>query len=298
MSDFGQVASSVVNGATAYAINQENINYQKKVNALQMSREDNAYQRAVKDAQRAGLSPLAVIGSGGASAQPLTAPQLSHNPVSEGLQTFNSMRGLDSQIETNRSVSSYNNAMSSKVKAETVGQSISNANLQAEYNSKLLKLLEEASKINTENAREREFLREYRDRLASELKGQNLSNSAKQQDINIKASSSAWNDSVGLPADTSHSSGDNLISMSRWIGKNFANFSNNAQQKKLHDDIQYQDYIKEYKSFYDSVLSEWQKQERIAIKTAKRSKNSKYLKQWYKDNPKPIYKPLKRSEFK
>ena len=298
MSDIGTLGASIVNGATAYAINNENINYQKKANALQMSREDNAYQRAVKDAQRAGLSPLAVIGSGGASAQPLTAPQLSHNPIGEGLQTFNSLRGLDSQIETNRSVSSYNNAMSSKVHAETVGQSISNANLQAEYNSKLLKLLEEASRINTENAREREFMREYRQRLTAELKGQNISNSAKQQDINIKSSSADWNESVGLPADTSHSSGDNLISLGRWIGKNLADSSNNAQEKKLHDDIKYQDYIKEYKSFYDSALSDWQKKERIAINTAKRAKNSKYLKQWYKDNPKPVYKPLKRSEFK
>lgn len=49
-------------------------NYVKEQNSLTREREDNAIQRQVADAESAGLSPLAVAGSGGASATTVSSP--------------------------------------------------------------------------------------------------------------------------------------------------------------------------------------------------------------------------------
>lgn len=56
-----------------YRSQKQALAYQKKLNAIQMQREDSAYQRAVADARKAGLSPLAVSGTSGASAGSLNA---------------------------------------------------------------------------------------------------------------------------------------------------------------------------------------------------------------------------------
>lgn len=59
-----------------FELAKDQFNYQKDLNEKVQQREDNAIQRAVKDAQAAGLSPLSV--TGGSSATPLTsanAPQ-------------------------------------------------------------------------------------------------------------------------------------------------------------------------------------------------------------------------------
>lgn len=56
-----------------YRSQKETLAYQKKLNAIQMQREDSAYQRAVADARKAGLSPLAVSGTSGAAAGALNA---------------------------------------------------------------------------------------------------------------------------------------------------------------------------------------------------------------------------------
>ena len=63
------------NEALQREMNQQNqanwraeFNYTKEQNALTRQREDNAIQRQVADAESAGISPLAVAGTGGASA--------------------------------------------------------------------------------------------------------------------------------------------------------------------------------------------------------------------------------------
>lgn len=53
---------------------RENADYQKQQNLLTQQREDNAIQRQVTDAEAAGLSPLAVAGSGGASSSVVSSP--------------------------------------------------------------------------------------------------------------------------------------------------------------------------------------------------------------------------------
>ena len=53
---------------------EKEFNYVKQQNTLTRQREDNAIQRQVSDAESAGISPLAVAGSGGASATTVSSP--------------------------------------------------------------------------------------------------------------------------------------------------------------------------------------------------------------------------------
>lgn len=76
------LGSSLLNAATSSYWANKNLSfqnrqfdYQKQLNALQMEREDSAFQRAVSDARAAGLSPLAV--SSGAVTGDLSSTQLS-----------------------------------------------------------------------------------------------------------------------------------------------------------------------------------------------------------------------------
>lgn len=64
------------------SVNQRNFDYQVSQNALTRQREDTAIQRQVADAEAAGLSPLAVAGSGGASSSVVSAPSSLSAPSS------------------------------------------------------------------------------------------------------------------------------------------------------------------------------------------------------------------------
>lgn len=69
-----EAARSQANWDQEMAFARENADYQKQQNLLTRQREDNAIQRQVADAESAGLSPLAVAGSGGASSSVVSAP--------------------------------------------------------------------------------------------------------------------------------------------------------------------------------------------------------------------------------
>lgn len=64
--DYLDSVSDVANVAYGIYNNERNHAYQEELNNLQMTREDSAYQRAVADAEKAGLSK-AVVGSGSSS---------------------------------------------------------------------------------------------------------------------------------------------------------------------------------------------------------------------------------------
>ena len=296
MCDVGNIAGSFISAVSAERINQENINFQKQANALQMTREDNAYQRAVRDAQRAGLSPLAVLGTGGASSQPLTAPQLSQNPAQSGLETFNALRATQSQI-------AYNNALTAKVNEDTVGQSISNANSQAQYNGHLLKLYEEISNIKANTEREREFLREYRQRLTEELKGLRLGNEGKAV-ANLTASDSkAYNDSLGLNPQTSWSASASTplgygISVGKSLAEQKARDSNNAFIDKANKEALYKDYVAEYEKMMSQMMSDWRSRYETEKNRLKGNPQGYIeLKKWLKANPKPSARKPSKKDF-
>lgn len=296
MSDIGNIAGSFISAVSAERINQENINYQKRANALQMTREDNAYQRAVRDAQRAGLSPLAVLGTSGAQSQPLAAPQVSQNSAQRGLETFNALRATQSQI-------AYNNALTAKTNEDTVGQTIANANSQASYTGKLLKLYEEVSNIKTTTEREREFLREYRDRLTEELKGLRLGNEGKAV-ANLTASESkTYNDALGLNPQASWSaSATTPIGYGMSVGKTLAEQksrdSNNALKDRANKEALYKDYVAEYEKMMSEQLADW-KSRYEAEKNRLKGNPQGYieLKKWLKENPKPSVKKPSRKDF-
>lgn len=74
------------------ALSREEFDYQKQLNNLLMSREDNSYQRAVSDARSSGLSPLVVAGTGGAGSGG-SVSGFSGQPSTHSMQPF--------QMETN-----------------------------------------------------------------------------------------------------------------------------------------------------------------------------------------------------
>lgn len=86
-----------------FNLQQEQFDYQKQLNELMMEREDTAYQRAVKDAQAAGLSALSV--NGGASSGYSTsapAPQINdyaQNQYTNGLNLLNSLTQFENNLQ-------------------------------------------------------------------------------------------------------------------------------------------------------------------------------------------------------
>lgn len=99
------LASSAVNYFSQKSTNRKQMelseeanDYQKQLNERIMQREDTAYQRAVKDALAAGLSPLTVAGTGGAGAggsvsgsmnvPQLGAPQIDPNTLQDAARSL------------------------------------------------------------------------------------------------------------------------------------------------------------------------------------------------------------------
>lgn len=159
------------------AFAREQYDYNKQLNAELISREDNAYQRAVADAQAAGLSPLTVAGTGGAgtggtvSASQQSVGTASTGSYSVGGQSF-SNPNLDAraqQIETNtfsdmihamaqkdlqeRQISADSNSQEDQQKFEYEKQS---AMLDAQ-DKMLDKQLDNAQQLQDKNDRQKEL---------------------------------------------------------------------------------------------------------------------------------------------
>lgn len=296
MFDIGSAVGGFANAVSAESINSKNIAFQERENAITRQREDTAYERAVSDARKAGLSPLAVVGTGGASSQVLSAPQVSHNPLQSGLDTFNAMRANQSQID-------YNNALTGKTIEEAKGQSINNASANARYMQQLAHLLEQTNNLKVTTSREKVFLEKYRERLLEELKGLTLGNEGKAVSNLISERSRVWNEKVGMnPATSWSASATTPIGQGVVVGKSLAEQkeldSNNAMADKNKVDDLYKEYTKEYQALFNSLMKDWKKSYESAKESFK-GKPDGYVKlqAWLKDNPKPVYKPPRRSDF-
>lgn len=116
---------------------------QEELNKLQMEREDNAYQRTVKDMNKAGLNPLTMSGTN--NAQPLT------NPIKSENNTF------DKAIQLAATISSVATglAQAKNLNASTAGMGIQNAMAQKDLdylNTKRLSPLQNAHQNQKELA--------------------------------------------------------------------------------------------------------------------------------------------------
>lgn len=295
---FGEIGAAAINAASSAYVNQQNINAQRTENAITRSREDNAYQRVVRDLRAAGLSPLVADSQGSALSQPLTAPQMTENPVGNAIGSF-------SQSLMARSQNAMNNAQIAKVLEETRGQSLNNSFIVQDMNARLLKLYEEANNIHVNSSRERVFLEEYKKRLQAELLGANLknagqsiSNNAKTQEIAFKSENADFFRSMGLPplANMSTSSGGNLVDAARLETKTYmdskAKEAANSKAFQAQLEKRYEDYKKSALENYKIYLQDWENTNKRMQKAYNGGRNSPQWQQWYKNNPKP-----KKSDF-
>lgn len=284
-------AVSAISSARQAKKNRES---QERENAITRSREDNAYQRAVSDARSAGLSPLSVAGTGGASSQALTAPQMETDiagrAISSGSQVFQDIlnqRSVDGQI-------AMNNAQIAKLVEETRGQSISNAYSSADYQARILKLLSEVDNINTDTSKQQIFKEQYRERLQQELK--NAQSLGTQRDIsNATAQGSLdFNKEIGLNPSTSWSSttGGFLADTARLeTYRAMKANQKSAANAKAADEVLRSDY-ESYKAnavkSYNVYLKDWEQQMKRAREQAKKSNSSSdaaYFKKLQKSKP-------------
>lgn len=106
-----------------YNLQREQFDYQKQLNDLMMEREDTAYQRAVKDAQAAGLSASSVSGGAAASgANSAPAPQINdyaQDKFMHGMNLVNAITQFQNNI-TQQNIAKYKaEADINKTNAET-----------------------------------------------------------------------------------------------------------------------------------------------------------------------------------
>lgn len=141
---------------------REQFDYNKQLNAELMSREDNAYQRAVVDARRAGLSPLVVSGTGGAGAGgtvsqsnlSMQSPDL-RPPQLEANTFMDAMRSLEDQGMQQRSLDAQSKSQDKQLTFES--QKLS-ATLDAQ-NEMLDKQLEASSQSQDRELADRQAAR-------------------------------------------------------------------------------------------------------------------------------------------
>lgn len=140
---FSQKKANAANAAFA----QEQFDYQKQLNALTMQRQDSAFQRAVADAQKAGLSPLVAAGSpaqsGGVNSTSMSLGQVA--PQIEANTFGDMMRVLSQEAMQKRQLSNENAAREDSQSHEQMMQA---ARLDA-ANDTLQKQLEHETNENT-----------------------------------------------------------------------------------------------------------------------------------------------------
>lgn len=103
---------------------REQYDYNKQLNETIMAREDTAYQRAVADAQAAGLSPLVTAGTGGAgSGGTVSQSNLSMNtqaPQIEPNTFMDAMRALEQESMQKRQIDAQNKSQDKQIGFETM----------------------------------------------------------------------------------------------------------------------------------------------------------------------------------
>lgn len=127
LSGVSSLVGSTISSNTAKEIAQANLDYQKEYNQQVFEREDTAYQRAVADAQAAGLSPLVAAGvSAGQSGGVASAPQYNSDEASIQMQGYQGVAqamqqisNMSAQANLVQSQAELNEANAGKARRET-----------------------------------------------------------------------------------------------------------------------------------------------------------------------------------
>lgn len=114
--------------------NEANVQLGEAQMRFQERMSNSAYQRAVLDMQKAGLSPMLAYSQGGASTPAGAMPQV-QNALGAGVnsanQAFQTIAGLQ-QVQLNQSQAQQAVAQTAKIKSETLEQQVNNAAKLAE----------------------------------------------------------------------------------------------------------------------------------------------------------------------
>lgn len=113
-----------------FNLQQQQFDYQKQLNDLTMEREDTAYQRAVKDANAAGLSSLSVgSGASAASQTSASAPQINDyagDQFMRGMNMLNAVTSFQNNITQQILSAKRAEAEISNINSRTANQNLNN----------------------------------------------------------------------------------------------------------------------------------------------------------------------------
>lgn len=135
------------------AAQQSNLDYQKAVQQQTWQREDTAWQRAIADIQKTGMSPLALSGGAGAGQVVSTSAVQSSAPQIDAGAMANSAANVTAAIQADKQMKLQTKQMENQVKQ----QEIENKMKQAEFDQMKL-----------------QFDKDYNLRLAGQEEGFNL----------------------------------------------------------------------------------------------------------------------------
>ena len=150
------LGNSAKNRESEEKINQSNLDYAKAMTEKQWERDDNAYQRSVADAQKAGFSPLAVLdggmsGNSGAMAYQGQAPQFDLTSMLSSISAMSNKLQENHMQEkmTKDEIKKINEQFKNEV--EILEKTATQTETQAEKDFvRSLKLLEESNRFNME----------------------------------------------------------------------------------------------------------------------------------------------------